>query len=690
MIDAGAVFAADGPLARALPGFAPRPQQIRMAEEVGGTLAAGRHLVVEAGTGVGKSLAYLVPAILWTAGAARGEAPRRIVVSTFTRALQEQLARKDLPLLERLFEPLGIPVRHALLMGGENYLCVQRLDLMTREPGSAGMGNHREVVADLGRHAATAASGLRSEIPFAVPDDLWAAVRRDRDVCLGPRGPFWDSCLYRRDLVRAREAEIVVVNHALFFLDLALGGRILPPHDAVILDEAHRAEEAAAAQFGAMLGRASVARLLRDIAPAGRGARRRRPTHPGGVVFEPAVRDAALAVGHDADLFFAEVGRVAADLAARRARAARPGRAATSARAAAPASTRLPSGALPGDRLRGPLLALAEDLEAQGRGTADPGSAASLQALALRARDLRERLDLFLLQSRDDMVYWAEPDTGRDGTATLRAAPIEVATQLRSRLFESGRTVVMTSATLTAAGSFAHIRHRLGLTAAAEAALGSPFDYGRQALLYLPDRMPDPATAAHEYGAAVADQCGALIEASDGGALVLFTSYALLQRVHEALRPESERQGRPLHRHDPNGTATTLLEEFRAGRRGVLLGAMTFWQGIDVPGEALRLVIITRLPFDIPDHPVAEARNAAIRARGGDPFGEDSLPEAILTFRQGFGRLIRAHDDRGVVAVLDPRVRTRGYGAAFLESIPACRRTSSVEEVGRFFATARG
>ena len=685
MIDAGAVFAADGPLARALPGFAPRPQQIRMAEEVGLALAAGRHLVVEAGTGVGKSLAYLVPAILWTTGAARGDAPRRIVVSTFTRALQEQLARKDLPLLERLFDPLGIPVRHALLMGGENYLCVQRLDLMTREPGLAGAGNHREILADLGRHAATAASGLRSEIPFAVPDDLWAAVRRDRDVCLGPRGPFWDACLYRRDLVRAREAEIVVVNHALFFLDLALGGRILPPHDAVILDEAHRAEEAAAAQFGATLGRSSVARLLREIAPAGRGARRPRKTHPGGITFDPAVRDAALAVGREADLFFVDVGRVAADLAARRGRGARPGR-----DSAAPASTRLPSGALPGDRLRGPLLALAEDLEAQGRATADPGSAASLQTLALRARDLWLRLDLFLRQSRDDMVYWAEPDAGRDGTATLRAAPIEVGTQLRTRLFESGRTVVMTSATLTAAGSFAHIRHRLGLTAAAEAALGSPFDYGRQALLYLPDRMPDPASAPHEYASAVADQCGALIEASDGGALVLFTSYALLRRVHEALRPESERLGLALHRHTPDGTATALLEEFRAGRRGVLLGAMTFWQGVDVPGEALRLVIITRLPFDIPDHPVAEARNEAIRARGGDPFVEDSLPEAILTFRQGFGRLIRSHDDRGVVAVLDPRVHTRGYGGAFLESLPACRRTPSIEEVRHFLAPTRG
>jgi ATP-dependent DNA helicase DinG len=689
MNDVGAVFSPDGPLARALPGYGPRPQQIRMAEEVAGALAAGRHLVVEAGTGVGKSLAYLVPAILWATGAGPEDPPRRVVVSTFTRALQEQLSRKDLPLLERALAPAGVTVRHALLMGAENYLCVQRLDLVARAPRPPKAPERAELVAALARHAASAPSGLRSEIPFMVPDDLWPAVRRDSDACLGPRGPFWDACLYRRDLIRAREAEIVVVNHALFFLDLALGGRVLPPHDAVILDEAHRAEEAAAAQFGATLGPASVARLLRDIAPAGRGARRRRRTGHDDGTDDVAVRAAAAGVEEAAGSFFAEVARVATDLAARRGRGPRPGRDDAAPRMAGPASVRLPPGALRDDRLRAPLVDLAEALETRGRAAAGPADAAGLQALALRARDLNDRLGMFLSQPSDDLVYWAEGDGGRDTAATLRAAPVEVGPRLRTRLFESGRSVILTSATLAASGSFAHVRHRLGLTAAAEAALGSPFDYERQALLYEPDRMPDPGSEPHDYARAVARECGALVEASDGGALVLFTSYALMQRVHEAIRPMTERLGMPLHRHAPDGTATALLEEFRAGRRGVLLGAMTFWQGVDVPGDALRLVIITRLPFDLPDHPVAEARNEAIRARGGDPFLEDSLPEAILTFRQGFGRLIRSHDDRGVVAVLDPRLRTRGYGAAFLESLPRCPRTGSIEEVARFIGPER-
>src|SRR3989442_7114252 len=309
--DVAGLFAPGGPLARSLPSFEARPQQARMAQEVAAALSSGRHLLIEAGTGIGKSLAYLVPAILWAVR--RRDLPtaeRRVVVSTHTRALQEQLARKDLPLLERALEPLGISCRCALLMGAENYLCVQRLNELSLMRGDLLDPRFAKVTEALQRHAGNAPSGLRTEIPFGVPEAIWERVRRDRDICMGARGPFWEDCLYRRDLARSRDADLVIVNHALFFLDMKSGGRILPPHSVVILDEAHRVDESVVSQLGLSVSDRSVARLLEDL-----GARQRRrglrtpsaaPAGDGplpGIV--PRVEEAA-------DEFFAAVRRMAA------------------------------------------------------------------------------------------------------------------------------------------------------------------------------------------------------------------------------------------------------------------------------------------------------------------------------------------------------------------------------------------
>jgi ATP-dependent DNA helicase DinG len=665
------LFRPGGALARALPGFEARPQQARMAAEVAGALAGGSHLLVEAGTGVGKSLAYLVPAILWSLeGGADGE-PRRVIVSTWTRALQEQLARKDLPFLERALAPAGIVFRHALLMGSENYLCVQRLHELRARRGDLVEDEEGGAIRDLAAWAEGAPTGLRGEIPRPVPAAVWDQVRRDRDLCLGPRGPYWDRCLYRRDLLRAREAEILVVNHALFFLDLATGGRILPPHGAVILDEAHRVEDAAATQIGLSLSHRAVARLIGDLAPPGASPRPRRRRAGGGRGADPVDRAAARAAAATATFFrdLVEAGRE---------------RAARAAPAAGAWSARVRQAGLVPDSLHEPLRDLEAALEESAARSADPALALARQGLAGRARDLRERASAFLAQRIPEGVYWIEGVEARPASVSLHAVPAEVGPILRQRLFDSGRTVVLTSATLAAQGSFAHIRDRLGLPAGRAVTLGSPFDHRRQALLYLAPDIPDPVREPAPFAEAVIARVRDLIDASDGGAFVLFTSWALLARAAEALGPDCRRRDRPIFRHLP-GEAASILERFRASRRGVLLGTLTFWQGVDVPGEALRSVILTRLPFDSPEDPLAEARGEAIRARGGDPFQDLSLPEAILTFRQGFGRLIRTRDDRGLVAVLDPRVGTRGYGAAFLESLPDCPRTADLGAVARFF-----
>jgi ATP-dependent DNA helicase DinG len=652
MIDLGAIFAPRGPLARTLPAFEARPQQTRMAGEVMGAIASGGNLLIEAGTGVGKSIAYLIPAILWAVeGPARGE-ERRVVVSTHTRALQEQLARKDLPFLERALARERISFRQALLMGAENYLCAQRLGhlRLRRELFASGDG---PVLEALSRHADSAPSGLRSEIPFAVPDGIWTQVRRDLDVCLGPRGPLWEACLYRRDLARSREAHLLIVNHALFFLDLATGGRILPPHQVAILDEAHRVEEVASSQFGTTLSDRMIARLLDDVARI------------------DGVRGAAGVLRREAALFFDEM------------------RQAARATDGTPVAARVRRPAIADDRLRAPLEDLGAGLSGAARAASDGAEALTLASLAERAALLKERSSLFLSQKLPEAVYWIESGPGPRANVTLRVTPVEVAAVLRERLFDGRRSVVLTSATLTASGSFAHVRGRLGMTVASEALLGSPYDYEHQALLYLPRAMPDPVQEPAAYADAVARECGRLIAATRGGAFVLFTSYGLLNRVHDALSDDARLRGFPLFRQTPGGGASSILEKFRMTRRGVLFGTLTFWQGVDVPGEALRSVIITRLPFEVPDHPVAEGRAELIRSRGGDPFTDDALPEAILTFRQGFGRLIRSHDDRGLVAALDPRLLTRGYGETFLDSLPPCPRTDSIEQVRRFFGGGR-
>ena len=685
MSDVRSILAPDGPLAAAMPGFESRAEQLRMASEIHECFASGRHLLVEAGTGIGKSFAYLVPAVLW---ATRREAPghdeRRIVISTHTRALQEQLARKDLPLLERALLPCGIEFRHSLLMGSENYLCVQRLSETALQAAELFDQPSTAVVRALQRHAGSAPSGLRSEIPFAVPGEVWNRVKRDRDICLGPRGPFWDSCLYRRDLERSREAHLLVVNHALFLLDLATGGRILPPHRIAVLDEAHRIEDVALSQFGTSVSDRAVARLLSDIDPqrhsdGRRGNRSGRLTNRSGPC---GLRPVLRAVEESAATFFDEVAARVAAIPTGRARGDR--------RAAPNGSTspvRVQRPGLAEDRVRGPLEDLERRLDAAGKEAATPIESLSFSSLASRARVLRERIGLFLTQRLEDAVYWVETASAPRRGVTLRVSPVEVAPILRQHLFEGGRTVAMTSATLTAAGSFAHIRRRLGVTAAHDVALGSPFDFREQALLYLPDTMPDPVSDPNGYSDAVVTECRRLLLASDGGAFLLFTSYALLRQVHDALACEPVLAGLRLFRHEP-GAASSILEDFRMTRRGVLLGTMTFWQGVDVPGDALRCVIITRLPFDVPDQPLTQARAEMLRARGLDPFLEDALPDAVLTFRQGFGRLIRSREDRGLVAVLDPRARTRPYGAAFLESIPSCPQTGSIEEVRRFYDRA--
>jgi ATP-dependent DNA helicase DinG len=614
-------FAPGGRLAATLPGYEPRPEQAALAEAVERALASGRHLLAEAGTGVGKSLAYLIPAL---------ESGQRVVVATATKALQEQLLRHDVPAAAAA---LGREVRVAVLKGRQNYLCrksLHGLDLL----GGALLPRAEDARAyeRMLPWIESTETGDRAELEFEPSHTLWHELAVGADRCRGRRCPFVSACFAEAARERAGEAELVIANHALYFADVAVRGKsdsaaVLPDHDAVIFDEAHRLEESAATWLGGRVSAAGLNRLAGDVDRACREAE------------VPAPADAMDAMVLAGERLLAAV---------------------------APPSGRR--------RLREPpldlVLRVARTLESlsdelRGRGE-------DLDALARRALGTAGELEECLDAPELERVVWAEP-------GALAWAPVDVSEPLRELLWGEGPTAVLVSATLAVDGRFAFPRGRLGIDCADELAVGSPYDYREQALLYLPRSMPDPR--APGALARVAEEVVALCGLSRGRALVLTSSYRALDEIAERAR------GRIPHPVLVQGDAPRerLLERFRDEVDSVLMATATFWQGVDVPGEALSLLVIDKLPFAAPGDPLHEARCERIAQEGGDWFRDYALPSAVLQLRQGFGRLIRSHADSGVVALLDPRLRTRGYGRTFLTSLPPARAAVERSEVAAFF-----